>query len=110
MDAVQLIEDLVKRLARVLSKDYHVVGELTDRDIRCCPLNTLAIDMINVFSVIVSVNVSDSSLRHILDKNNLRPLCLVDDNNWDLRSLYESEFPSDVKSKILTEKTLKELQ
>ena len=60
MEAVQLIENSVKRLAVVLSKDKHVVGTLTDGDIRrCllqgCTLETPVTEAMNQSPVVTSV-------------------------------------------------------
>ncbi|MBT6231575.1 MAG: NTP transferase domain-containing protein [Candidatus Scalindua sp.] len=109
MDAVQLIENSVKRLAIVLSEDKHVVGTLTDGDIRrCllrgCTLDTLATEAMNYSPVIASVNASDNSLRKLLDKNNIRSLPLVDANDCYVRTFHEMEFFSDT-SEAQTEKT-----
>ena len=63
MTAVQLIENSVKRLAVVLSEDKHVIGTLTDGDIRrCllrgCTLDTLVTDAMNHSPVVAYVNAS----------------------------------------------------
>tara|TARA_B100000780_G_scaffold170520_1_gene119393 strand:+ start:7410 stop:8465 length:1056 start_codon:yes stop_codon:yes gene_type:complete len=97
MTAVQLIENSVKRLAVVLSEDKHVIGTLTDGDIRrCllrgCTLDTLVTDAMNHSPVVASVNASDSSLRNLLDKNNIRSLPLVDANDCYVRTFHEMEF------------------
>jgi dTDP-glucose pyrophosphorylase len=109
MDAVQLIENSVKRLAIVLSEDKHVVGTLTDGDIRrCllggCTLDTLVTEAMNYSPVITSVNASDTSLRKLLDKNNIRALPLVDANECYVRTFHEMEFFSDT-GETQTEKT-----
>ena len=109
MDAVQLIENSVKRLAIVLSEDKHVVGTLTDGDIRrCllrgCTLDTLATEAMNYSPVIASVNASDNTLRKLLDKNNIRSLPLVDANDCYVRTFHEMEFFYDT-SEAQTEKT-----
>lgn len=99
MEAVQLIENSVKRLAVVLSKGKHVVGTLTDGDIRrCllqgCTLETPVTEAMNQSPVVTSVNTSDSSLRELLDKNNIRSLPLIDIDNRYVRTFHEMEFVS----------------
>ena len=100
MDAVQLIENSVKRLAVVLSEDKKVIGTLTDGDIRRCllsgfTLEALVTEAMNNCPVIASVNASNSVLRELLAKNNIRALPLVDVNNCYVRAFHEMEFFSD---------------
>jgi dTDP-glucose pyrophosphorylase len=109
MDAVQLIENSIKRLAVVLSEDKRVVGTLTDGDIRRCLLQGCTLDAsvtnaMNQSPVIASVNASDSVLRELLDQNNIRSLPLVNANECYVRTFHEMEFFSDVDG-TQTEKT-----
>jgi len=109
MDAVQIIENSVKRLAVVLSDDRNVIGTLTDGDIRRCllqghTLDTSVSEAMNPSPVTTSINTSDSSLRELLNKNNIRSLPLVDTENHYVRTFHEMEFTSDVDG-ISIEKT-----
>jgi len=109
MDAVQLIENSVKRLAVVLSEDKHVIGTLTDGDIRrCllrgCTLDTLVTDAMNHDPVTARVNTSDSLLRELLNKNNIRSLPLIDVNDRYVRTFHEMEFLAETHE-MSTEKT-----
>lgn len=109
MEAVQLIENSVKRLAVVLSKDKYVVGTLTDGDIRrCllqgCTLETSVTEAMNQSPVVAPINTSDSSLRELLDKNNIRSLPLIDIDHHYVRTFHEMEFTSGA-DEVVSEKT-----
>ena len=102
MNAVQLIENSVKRMAIVLSEDKHVIGTLTDGDIRrCllrgCTLDTLVTDAMNHSPITAHVNASDSLLRELLDKNNIRSLPLVDVKGCYVRTFHEMEFLTETR-------------
>ena len=99
MTAVQVIENSVKRLAVVLSEEKHVIGTLTDGDIRRCPLrgctlDTLVTDAMNHSPVTASINASDSLIRNLLDTNNIRSLPLIDVNGCYVRTFHEMELLS----------------
>jgi dTDP-glucose pyrophosphorylase len=100
IDAVQLIEKSVKRLAIVLSEDKRVIGTLTDGDIRRClllggTLDTLVGEGMNQSPVIANVNSSDHLLKKLLDKSHIRSLPLVDADKVYIRTFHEMEFLSE---------------
>lgn len=102
MEAVQLIENSVKRLAVVLSEGKCVIGTLTDGDIRRYllrgyTLDSLVTDVMNCSPIVSRVNASDSSIRELLKKNNIRSLPLVDVNGCYVRTFHEMEFVTDTR-------------
>lgn len=96
IDAVYVIEQSSKRLAVVVDEKNHVIGTLTDGDIRRSilngnDLNTMVIEAMNKQPAIAKVNESDSVLQNILKKYNIRSIPLVDHNDIYVRTLYETE-------------------
>ena len=109
MDAVQQIENSTQRLAVVLSYEKKVIGTLTDGDIRRYllqgfSLESLVTEAMNHSPVTASINASNSSLRALLDKNNIRALPLVDAKGCFVRAFHETEFFSNTCN-IQIEKT-----
>ena len=96
IDAVRAIEATAKRLAVVVADDNQVVGTLTDGDIRRSillgrSLQTPVSDAMTSNPVTASVNASDSALREMLKRHNIRSLPLVDAQNHYMRTLHERE-------------------
>ena len=92
IDAISTIEKTSKRLAVVLSDDNHIIGTLTDGDIRRHILqgSKLEVSVSNVMNnnpVTASINSSVSLLRKLLSKNNIRSIPLVDDKNKYVRTV-----------------------
>lgn len=109
IDAIRAIEITAKRLAVVVTEDNLVIGTLTDGDIRRCilqgrTLQTLVVDAMNTTPVTAPVNTSDSVLREMLAKHNIRSLPLVDGQGRYVRTLHEMELISgdDVPAKVKT--------
>ena len=99
-DAIKSIEATDKRLAVVLSSDKSVIGTLTDGDIRRYILSNNSLEdkvsnAMNSNPVIAKVNSSDSELRKILVKNNIRSVPLVNHKNKYIRILHENELLDD---------------
>lgn len=97
MEAIGAIEATTKRLAVVISKDREVMGTLTDGDIRRHILlgNTLqaakVVDAMNTQPVTAPANMSDSLLKELLKKHNIRAIPLVDNSGKYVRTLHEWE-------------------
>jgi dTDP-glucose pyrophosphorylase len=92
IDAISTIEKTSKRLAVVLSDDYHVIGTLTDGDIRRhilqgSQLEASVSNVMNNNPITASINSSDSLLRKLLSKNNIRSIPLVDDKKKYVRTI-----------------------
>jgi dTDP-glucose pyrophosphorylase len=109
IDAISAIEATNKRLAIVLSDSNHILGTLTDGDIRRYilhghVLDALVVEVMNKSPVIASVNTSDSVLREMLLSHNIRSLPLVDSENKYVRTLHEMELGS-VDKTTIQEKT-----
>lgn len=109
IDAISAIEATNKRLAVVLSESKHVLGTLTDGDIRRYilqghKLETLVTDAMNKNPIIAPVNTSDSTLREMLSSHNIRSLPLVDSENKYVRTLHEIELGS-IDKESINEKT-----
>lgn len=99
-DAIEAIESTDKRLGVVLSNDRSVIGTLTDGDIRRHILSNNSLeDMVeramNNNPVIAKTNSSDSELKSLLIKNNIRSVPLVDQQNKYLRTIHENELLND---------------
>lgn len=95
-DAIKAIESSDKRLAVVLSDDKHILGTLTDGDVRRHILNNKSLDdrvseAMNKNPVICNIDTSDSELKKVLLKNNIRSLPLSDNNGKYVRTLHENE-------------------
>jgi len=109
IDAISAIEATNKRLAVVLSGSRHILGTLTDGDIRRYilqghTLETSVTEAMNKSPIIASVNTSDSALHEMLSSHNIRSLPLVDGENKYVRTLNEMELGSLDKATI-NEKT-----
>ncbi|MFT6778326.1 MAG: dTDP-glucose pyrophosphorylase [Paraglaciecola sp.] len=109
IDAISAIEATNKRLAVVLSDGNHILGTLTDGDIRRYilqghTLEALVTEAMNKNPTIASENASDSTLREMLSSNNIRSLPLVNGENKYVRTLHENEL-SFVDKEAIAEKT-----
>jgi dTDP-glucose pyrophosphorylase len=109
IDAISAIEATNKRLAVVLSADNHVLGTLTDGDIRRYilqghTLEAVATKVMNKNPTIASINASNSLLHEMLSSHNIRSLPLVDSENKYVRTLDEIELGS-IKIKAINKKT-----
>ena len=96
VDAVSTIESTTTRLAVVVDKDRKVIGTLTDGDIRRSilngsDLNTKVTESMNKNPIIALINESDSALKKMLIKHQIRSIPLVNNENEYVRTLYETE-------------------
>ena len=95
IDAARSIE-ASKRMVVVTSEDNHVLGTLTDGDIRRSilkgrSLQVSVVDAMNSSPVTAPVNTSNDLLRKLLKKHNIRALPLVDKQRKFVRIIDELE-------------------